>query len=98
MRIGLAEAKARLPAVVDRVFHHSERYVIERRGRPVAALVGVEELARLEATSPAGERPLGALALVGAWAELDDAEIDAFLANVRAARDADTGRPVSVES
>ena len=39
---------------------------------------------------------LGAMALVGAWGEVDDAVIDAFIADIRAARDRDVGRPVNL--
>jgi len=96
--ISLAEAKAKFSAVVDGVLHRQERYVIERHGKGVAALVSLQELGRLEAGTPSGERPAGALALVGAWQDVEDAEIDAFLADVRAARERDTGRKVRLKS
>jgi prevent-host-death family protein len=48
-RIGLAEAKATLSAVVEEVRLRGERYVIQRRGRPVAAVVPLSDL-------PAGDR------------------------------------------
>ena len=66
--------------------------VIERHGHPVAAIVSIEDLARLEGERPTGGRPAGALALVGAWADLDDTAIDAFLADVASTRQRDTGR------
>ena len=62
--------------------------------RPMAALVSADDLARLE-QEPAS--PKGALALVGAWAEVSDEEIDAFIADVYAQRERDMGRPVSLE-
>ena len=92
--ISLAQAKATFSAVVDGVLHRGERYVIERHGKAVAALVTLDELERLEAATPSAERPAGALALIGAWDTVADAEIDAFLADVRAARERDTGREV----
>ena len=95
--IGLADAKAKFSEVVEGVLHKGKRYVIERHGKPVAALVGLDDLAAIEAETPTGHRPAGALALVGAWADINDSEIDAFLADIRAARDADLGRPVSLE-
>ncbi len=48
-----AEAKARLSELVNRVVYGDERVVIMRRGKPVAALVSVEDLHRLE--SPEAE-------------------------------------------
>lgn len=38
----------------------------------------------------------GALALIGAWGDVSDAEIDKFIADVYAERDKDTGRPVDL--
>jgi prevent-host-death family protein len=41
--VGLSEARARLGAVVDRVHVGKEYVVLERGGKPVAALVDIEE-------------------------------------------------------
>lgn len=77
-RISIANAKAQFSAVVDAVLHDDEHYIIERHGRPVAALVRIEDLERLEASRLTAETPGGLLAFVGGWG-LEDAEIDAFL-------------------
>ncbi len=92
--ISVADAKARFAAVLDDVIHKGDRYVVERRGREVAAIVGIAELEQL-ADVPGG-RPAGAMALVGLWHEVADDEIDALLADLRTARDQDTGRSVDV--
>ncbi len=42
-------------------------------------------------------RPEGALALTGAWREIDDQEVDAMVGDIYAARRLDTGRPVELE-
>ena len=42
-------------------------------------------------------RPEGALALVGAWGELDDQEVDALVEEIYAARRRETGGPVEFE-
>ena len=42
-------------------------------------------------------RPEGALALLGAWGEIDDQEVDAMVEEIYAARRLDTGRPVELE-
>lgn len=97
-RISAAEAKAHFAAVVDEVSHGSEHYVIERRGRPVAGIVSVEDLRRLEDSSPLCERPAGALALVGAWSELEDAEIDAFVEDILNERARDLGREIDMQT
>ena len=45
--IPIAEAKASLSELASRA-HAGERFQITRRGKPVAAIVGIEDLARLE--------------------------------------------------
>ena len=39
-----SKARQELPRTLDRVFRERERIVIKRRGKPVAALVPVEDL------------------------------------------------------
>lgn len=97
-RMPLAEVRAKIADAVNDVLHHGEHVLIERHGRPVAAIVSVDDLARLEAERPSGDRPAGALALVGAWADVEDSAIDAFLADVASARQRDTGRKVRLKA
>ena len=47
--------------------------------------------------SGAWPRSKGALALLGAWSELEDHEVDALIEEIYAARRNDTGRPVELE-
>jgi len=61
--MSVAEAKRRFADVLGAVRHRGERFVIERRGTPVAAIVPVDDLAALE-----GKRG-GVLALVGAFGD-----------------------------
>jgi prevent-host-death family protein len=64
--ISVGDAKRRFTDVLKAVSHSAERFVILRRGTPVAALVPIEDLAYLRARSGRGF-----LALVGAF---DDAK------------------------
>lgn len=93
-RISSAEAKAKLSEIVGRVAHGGERYVIERRGKPMAAIVPVEDLERLDG-EPA-RRPKGILGLVGGWSALTDEEIDKFIEDIYESRARDLGRPVDL--
>jgi prevent-host-death family protein len=96
-KIRVTEAKAHLSALMARVGYGGERFVIERRGRPLAALVGVEDLERLEKErSGVASRPLGAIALAGAWGEVEEQDLDAVLEEIYAERERDTGRPVDL--
>jgi prevent-host-death family protein len=99
-KVRVTEAKAHLSALMARAGYAGERYLIERRGKPLAALVGIEDLERLEAEGGSPRlRSWGALALVGAWGEfVEDDEIDAMVGEIYAARERDTGRPVDLEA
>ena len=78
-----------------RVGYGGERFLTERRGRPLAALVGVEDLKRL-AGEDAPSRPLGALALVGAWGEVEERDLESVVQEIYAERERDTGRQVDL--
>ena len=62
----------------------------------MAALVSVDDLEQLDRERAAAMRPRGALALIGAWADLPDDEIEAVVADIYAAREHDTGRQVEL--
>ena len=97
-RISAAQAKAHLSDLMAQVAYGGEQYVIERRGKPVAALVSVDDLQRLEQGRATSARPLGALAIVAAWREVDDEDLDAVIAEIYSERARDTGRPVPLEA
>lgn len=54
--VGMAEAKSKLAKLVGQVKYGGNRYILERRGQPMAVLIGVEEYERLHAGA-AGEPP-----------------------------------------
>lgn len=98
-KVSAAEAKAKLSSLVAEVAFGGQHVVIERRGRPLAALVSMEDLERLERDE---ERPAarGALALVGAFRDVPEEEVQEFLGWVEYAyksRELDKGRPVDLE-
>lgn len=96
-RVSAARAKAQLSELVARVAHGGEQVVIERRGKPLAALVSVDDLERLRREGATAPRPMGALALVGAWREIEDEWLNSFMEEVYSERERDTGRPVRLE-
>lgn len=93
-RLSLTEARQRLAVMVDGAFARGERYTITRYGRSVAALVGVEDLRRIEAPHERRPSPGGALALAGLWGDIADAKIDTFIDEVLVTRHRDGGRRV----
>lgn len=96
-KVSAAHAKAHLSALVAAVAYGGKQFIIQRRGKPLAALVSVDDLEHLKQTRATSARPAGALALVGAWRELGDDAIDAMVAEIYAARQKDTMRPVELE-
>lgn len=46
--IGMMEAKSKLAELVGRVAYGGQRYVLERRGRPMAVLISFEEYEQLQ--------------------------------------------------
>jgi prevent-host-death family protein len=78
--IGVAEAKRRFADVLGTVRYQGERYVVERNGTPMAALVPLSELS--DAVEP---EQAGFLALVGAF-EDEPEYADSLAAAVRARR------------
>ncbi len=84
--LSVAEAKRRFSDVLGSVRHRGERVIVERRGRPIAAIVPLDDLARLE-----GNAPRGVLALVGAFA--DAKELPRLLDDVVRARARQRRRP-----
>ena len=97
-RVTAAQAKAQLSALVAEAAYGGRRVLIERRGKPVAALVSVADLERLEQGEATSERPHGALALVGAWREVGDENLDALIDEIYTRRRKDMGRPVEIEA
>ena len=97
-KVSAAQAKAQLSALVAQVAYGGAHFIIERRGKPLAALVRIDELEQLQREGVATPRPLGALALVGAWREVDDKDLDALFTHIYSQRAQDTGRPVMLEA
>ena len=84
--IAVAEAKARLSELLDRVTR-GERFLVLRHGRPVAALVPFAAVAAPE------RAPVGLAAVAGALAEWDD--LDGVVEEIYAARRRAQDRPVA---
>ena len=96
-RISAAQAKARFSSLLAEVAYSGQHIIIERRGKPFAALVSVEDLEQLEQYRANAAKPQGALALVGAWREMGDTELDAIIDEIYVQRENDMGRPVELE-
>jgi len=96
-KVSAAEAKAKLSALMAEVAFGGQHIVIEKRGKPLAAMVSIGELEHLEQGRPTSPHPRGALSLVGAWKDVPEKELDTLVAEIYKAREKDMGRPVLLE-
>ena len=97
-RVSAAQAKAQLSALASEAAYGGQHIIIERRGRPLAALVSISDLERLERERATSSRPLGALALVGAWRDIEDWDLELLVEEIYSQRERDLGRPVELEA
>lgn len=95
--VSAAEAKAKFSELVSQAAHGGQRILIERHGKPFAALVRVADLERLEVTEPGGGQRLSPLALLGLWSDVEPEELDKIVADIYASCERDTGRKVEFE-
>jgi prevent-host-death family protein len=60
--VGMVQAKSKLAELVGQVRYGGKRYILERRGQPMAILINIEEYAQLRAQAHAatgiGSSPL----------------------------------------
>ena len=56
-RILASEARRRLPELMGRAGYGGERFILERRGQPMAAVVSLEDLTWLEVAEANGALP-----------------------------------------
>ncbi len=90
--VSVTDAKKRLSELMSRVAYNNERFLIERRGKPMAALVSAEDLTRLEQEPKTGQ---GLLAAVGACADFE--EWDQMIEEIYRQREQAQDRAVSLD-
>lgn len=64
--IGVAEAKRKFSELLARAAYGGERFIIQRRGKPIAALIGLNDLSLIEEQAGQPSEPQGLLAAAGA--------------------------------
>ena len=90
--MNVADAKKRLSELMSRVAYNNERFLVQRRGKPMAALVSAEDLALLEQQPVSSQ---GLLAAVGACADFED--FDLMIENIYLQRRLSEDRPVDLD-
>lgn len=88
-KVSTVELRKDLASLLAKVAESNAQVIIEKRGKPLAALVSVDVLDLIERQRTTSADPQGALALAGAWGDLKDREMDAVFADVNAERGGD---------
>ncbi len=91
-KVSTVELRKDLAALLAKVVGRNGQVIVEKRGKPLAALVSVESLELLKQQRTIAADPQGALALTGAWGELKEQEMDALLAGIQSERGGDACR------
>ena len=99
LTVDTSQVKAQFSEFIGRVTFGRERVLVLRRGKPVAALVSVEDLRRLEVadrTHVTTEKPVEhpIMKVYGRWVGPDD--WDTVLEEIYADRLASTGREIEL--
>jgi len=92
-----ADIKARLSEMISKVVYGRERLIVLRRGKPVAAIVSLQDLKRLEALDTAASEQSDVHPIMrafGGWADRDD--LDALTSEIYEDRTATPGREVEL--
>lgn len=91
-KVSTVELRKDLAGLLAKVSKGGGQVIIEKRGKPLAALVSADALELLKQQQTISADPQGALALAGAWGELKEREMDGLLAAVNAKRGGDACR------
>lgn len=87
--IGVAEAKRKFSELMSLAFFSHQRFYIKRRGKVMAALVGPEDIRKIEECE-VGKR--GLLKAVRAWADFP--KLDELIDEIYGARSEASERPI----
>jgi len=87
--VSIAEAKSHFSEYVSKVAYANEKFVITKRGKPLVALVSIEDLKNIKAS----EEAKGLSEIIGKWENFEEIEED--INKVYSSRKKDKGRDVS---
>jgi len=94
LNISIAEAKSKFSEIIARTIYAGERFIVRRRGKPVAAIVGIDDLRKIQLTN-SSEDTGTLLAAAEAWADFKD--LDRVIEDIYRSRRKSTDRKVTIE-
>lgn len=92
--ISVAEAKSKFSEMIARTTYAGERFIVRRRGKPVAAIVGIDDLKKIQLTD-SSEDTGTLLAAAEAWADFKD--LDQVIEDIYRSRRKSVDRKVTIE-
>ena len=87
--VSVAEVKSHFSEYVSKVAYTGEKFLITKRGKPLVALVSIEDLKNIKAD----EEEKGLSEIIGKWENFE--EIEDNINKVYSSRKEDKGRDVS---
>jgi prevent-host-death family protein len=81
--IGVAEVKKNFSDVIIEVAREGKQFIIEKKGKPMAALVNIKDFEAIE-RKEASSKKKGLLAAMGAWEEFNN--LDGIIKHIYARR------------
>jgi len=94
LNISIAEAKSKFSEIIARIIYAGERFIVRRRGKPVAAIVGIDDFKKIQLTN-SSEDTGTLLAVAEAWADFKD--LDRVIEDIYRSRRKSTDRKVTIE-
>ena len=94
LNISIAEAKSKFSEIIARIIYAGERFIVRRRGKPVAAIVGIDDFKKIQLTN-SSEDTGTLLAAAEAWADFKD--LDRVIEDIYRSRRKSTDRKVTIE-
>lgn len=92
--ISIAEAKSKFSEVIARTMYAGERFILRRRGKPVAAIVGIDDFKKIQLTD-SSEDTGTLLTAAEAWGDFKD--LDRIIEDIYRSRRKSTDRKVTIE-
>ncbi len=92
--VSIAEAKSKFSEIIARTIYAGERFIVRRRGKPVAAIVGINDFKKIQLTN-SSEDTGTLLAAAEAWADFKD--LDRVIEDIYRSRRKSTDRKVTIE-
>jgi prevent-host-death family protein len=68
--MGVAEIKKNFSEVMSRISQSGEQFIIKKKGKPMAAMVGIKDLELIDTFAKKGKKK-GLLAAIGAWEDFE---------------------------